>query len=130
MKNILLGLTMILMTGAALFWKEVWGVFAGMSVLESLSMIVQFILHVTVATIAGYVVFGLPEIVTPWLRMLRQKRRAVRRGRRVQALPARSAATQPKKLTVDQLLRVLAPTRTIKKESVAQQTDPPVDLHF
>jgi len=99
-------------------------------VLESLSMILQFVLHVTVATIAGYVIFGLPEIIKPWLRMLRQKRRAVRRGRRMQALPAPSAATQPKKLTVDQLLRVLAPTRTIKKESVAQQTDPPVDLHF
>jgi hypothetical protein len=93
-------------------------------------MIVQFILHVTVATIAGYVVFGLPEIVKPWLRMLRQKRRAVRRGRRVQFASTQNAATQPKKLTVDQLLRVLAPTRTIKKESVAKQTDPPVDLHF
>jgi len=130
MKNILLGLTTILLMAAALFWEEVWGIFAGMSVLESLSMILQFILHVTVATIAGYVVFGLPEIIKPWLRMLRQKRRAVRRGGRTQFVSTHEAAAQPKKLTVDQLLRVLAPTRTIKKEPAAQQTAPPVDLHF
>ena len=47
-----------------------------------MSTIVQFILHVTVATLAGYAVMLIPEYVMPWLKAFRWKQRTVRRARR------------------------------------------------
>ena len=75
-------LLLLLMIAAVLFWRQVWGLFAGMTVLEAMGTIVQFILHVTVATLAGYAVMLVPEYVTPWLKAFRWKQRTVRRARR------------------------------------------------
>lgn len=82
MKRLFPFLILLLMIAAVLFWRQVWGLFAGMTVLEAMSTIVQFILHVTVATLAGYAVMLVPEYVMPWLKAFRWKQRTVRRARR------------------------------------------------
>lgn len=76
--------SIVLIAGAALFYDQILAVFSGMSVIASLKFIVTFILHVTVGTICAYVVVGLPEIVKPWVRMLRQKRKATRKTQRAE----------------------------------------------
>ena len=126
MKQAITILSLIALAAAALFWQQVWSIFAGMTVLESLEMIVQFILHVAVGTIVVYGVATAPELIKPWMRALRQKRRAQRRGRVVaQATPA----MKPRRLTVDQLLTVLAPDKQIQK-APSQLTDDRVDLNL
>ena len=82
MKRLFPFLILLLMIAAVLFWRQVWGLFAGMTVLEAMGTIVQFILHVTVATLAGYAVMLVPEYVAPWLKAFRWKQRTVRRARR------------------------------------------------
>ncbi len=79
MKNLMIFLTSVLLIACVLFWRQVWGIFAGMSVLESLSMIVQFVLHAAVATIIGYAAMILPEYLLPWLKAFRWKRSVKRR---------------------------------------------------
>lgn len=116
MKQALTVLTLIVTIAAVLFWKQVLGVFAGMSVLEAMEFIVTFVLHVTVGTVAAYVIFGLPEIVKPWVRMFRQKRRAQRRGRNV--VSGYAPADKAKRLSAMQLLQILAPEKAIKREPV------------
>jgi hypothetical protein len=96
-KKIMIALGFIVLIGAALFYDQIWAVFSGMSVMESMKFIVTFILHVTVGTICAYVLFGLPEIIKPWVRLLRQKRKTARKtqkaeGRR-QILPQRAPTT-------------------------------------
>jgi hypothetical protein len=93
-KKIMIALGFILLIGAALFYDQIWAVFSGMSVMESMKFIVTFILQVTVGTICAYVLFGLPKIIQPWMRLLRQKRKVSRKmqraeGRR-QILPQRA----------------------------------------
>jgi hypothetical protein len=78
-KEILLVLVLIALIGAALFYDQVWAFFRGMGPLEAIQMIWQFVLHVTVGTILAYVLYTLPEIVKPWLRVFRQKQRQARR---------------------------------------------------
>ena len=82
-KNTMIALGFILLIGAALFYDQIWAVFSGMSVMESMKFIATFILHVTVGTICAYVLFGLPEIIKPWVRLLRQKRKMARKMQRV-----------------------------------------------
>ncbi len=82
MKRLFPFLILLLMIAAVLFWRQVWGLFAGMTVLEAMGTIVQFILHVTVATLAGYAVTMLPEYVAPWLKAFRWEQRTARRARR------------------------------------------------
>ncbi len=81
MKNfvIILGVTVVI--AAALFWREVVGIFAGMTPLEAMQQIVTFILHVAVATIAAYAVATVPEFVKPWMRTFRFRQRQSRRIR-------------------------------------------------
>lgn len=82
MKRLFPFLILLLMIAAVLFWRQVWGLFAGMTVLEAMGTIVQFILHVTVATLAGYAVMLVPEYVMPWLKAFRWKQRTARRAGR------------------------------------------------
>lgn len=114
MKQALTVLLLIVAAAAVMFWKQVLGVFAGMSVLEAMEFIVTFVLHVTVGTVAAYVAFGLPEIVKPWVRMFKQKRRAQRRGRSVVNVSA--PVEKAKRISAMQLLQMLAPEKAIKRE--------------
>ena len=82
MKTYLVFLTTVLGVGAALFYKQVWSLFSGMSVLDAMNTIVTFLLHVATATIVGYVAMTLPKFVAPLLRAFRWKRRAARRAHR------------------------------------------------
>lgn len=130
MKKTMVFLIALVLIACALFWRQVWGIFAGMSVIESMSMIVQFVLHATVATIIGYVAMTLPEYIKPWLKTFRWKQR---QARRVSRRPVQSIepVMNSRKLTVDQILRLLAPaSTTIKKMPHAQEPDERVDLKF
>jgi hypothetical protein len=79
MKNFVIVLGVIVVAAAALFWREVLGLFAGMSPLEAMQQIVTFILHVAVATIAAYSVMTVPEFIKPWLQTFRSRQRQARR---------------------------------------------------
>jgi hypothetical protein len=87
MKNAMIVLTIILLIAVVLFWREVWGIFAGMSVLEAMNTIVTFILHVAVATIAVYALTLIPEYVMPWLKVFKIKQRQDRKARRHGRMP-------------------------------------------
>ena len=80
-KEHLIFLGVLLVIGVILFFDQVLALFQGMSPLEAMQKIFSFILHVVVVTILSYVAFTLPEIVKPWLRMVRRRGRAHRRGR-------------------------------------------------
>jgi hypothetical protein len=128
MKQMMIILSLLAMAAAALFWEQVWGIFAGMTVLESLDMIVTYILHVAVGTITAVVVFGIPKIVTPWLRMFQRKQRDMRRGRIV--VQPKAPAFKQNRLTVDQLLRLIAPGKNIQKVPTQQPVQDDIDLRF
>jgi uncharacterized membrane protein YcjF (UPF0283 family) len=66
--------------GAFLFFDQVRALFRGMGPLEAMQQIITFVLHVAVATIVLTVLFGLPAIVKPWVRMFRWKQKAARRA--------------------------------------------------
>jgi len=80
MKPVLIVLTFIALIGGLVFHDQVLAIFAGMTPLAALKLITDYVLHVAVVTVIGLVVFGLPEIVKPWLALLRRKRRSLRRG--------------------------------------------------
>ena len=80
MKNFMIVLGVIVVIAAALFWREVLGLFAGMSPLEAMKQIVTFILHAAVATIAAYAVMTVPEFIKPWIQTFRSRQRQARRG--------------------------------------------------
>lgn len=79
-KEYLLVLGLVAVIGGLLFFDQVMAVFQGMTPLDAIQTIWQFILHVTVGTIFAYLIIGLPEIVKPWVRMLRRRRRIWRAG--------------------------------------------------
>lgn len=85
--SLLIVLGIIVVIGAALFGDQVIALFAGMTPLESLRMIVTFILHVAVATILSYAALTAPELLKPWLKTLRRKRRGTHRGASQPAAP-------------------------------------------
>lgn len=120
-------LSLIALAAAALFWQQIWSIFAGMTVIESLEMIVQFILHVAVGTIVMYGAATAPDLIKPWMRALRQKRRAQRRGRAV--MQEKAPVMKQRRMSVDQLLAMLAPTQKIQKTTVHPQEDR-VDLNL
>lgn len=81
-KEYLIFLIILLVIGAILFFDQVLALFQGMSVLEAMQKILTFILHVVVVTIISYVAFTIPNIVKPWLRMIRRQQRTTRHRRR------------------------------------------------
>lgn len=99
--NLLIGLVIVAVVGGALFGDQVLALFAGMTALEALRTIVTFILHVAVATIASWAAFTLPELLKPWRRALRKKRRLARRQ------PTQVAAPRAPRMNYAALLRLL-----------------------
>lgn len=88
--SLLIVLCILAVIGAALFGDQVMALFAGMTPLEALRTIVTFVLHVAVATIFATLALGLPTLIEPWVRMLKQKRRAARRREPAQAATPRA----------------------------------------
>jgi hypothetical protein len=127
MKQAITILSLIALAAAALFWQQVWSIFAGMTVLESLEMIVQFILHVAVGTIVVYGVATAPELIKPWMRAFRRKQRQSRRAR---VIHVQSTAPKPKRLTATELLSVLAPDKKIQRAPTLPRADDHPDLNF
>lgn len=130
MKQYVIVLSLIGAAAAALFWKQVLAIFIGMTVLESLEMIVQFVLHVAVATVIAYGVMTLPEFIKPYWKLFRWKQRAARRGARRQVIHEAAPRTKQPRLTVQQLLSVLAPERTIHKEPTQPPAQDDISLRF
>jgi len=93
----------LLALGGILFYDQVLTVFHGMSVLEAMQTIVQFVLHVAVVTIISYVVFTAPALIKPWVRMLTKRQRSMQRGRAIaQQTPSRKQSAP--RLNRDQVL--------------------------
>ncbi len=133
MKNFVILLSVIVVIAAALFWREVTGIFAGMSPLEAMRQIVTFILHVAVATILAYAAMTIPEFIKPWLRTFRFRQRQARRILGNTAV--RSVKTQgTTKLNKDRMLIALVEQlmqkQTKGKERSAAERDDQENIHF
>lgn len=133
MKNFVILLSVIVVIAAALFWREVAGIFAGMSPLEAMRQIVTFILHVAVATILAYAAMTIPEFIKPWLRTFRFRQRQARRIHGNTAV--RNVKTQrTPKLNKDRMLIALVEQlmqkQTKGKERPAADRDDQENIHF
>ena len=133
MKNFVILLSVIVVIAAALFWREVAGIFAGMSPLEAMRQIVTFILHVAVATILAYAAMTIPEFIKPWLRTFRFRQRQARRILGNTAV--RSVMTQgTTKLNKDRMLIALVEQlmqkQTKGNERPAADRDDQENIHF
>lgn len=114
--------------GGLVFYDQVLAIFNGMTPLAALKMITDYILHVAIVTIIGMVLFGLPEIIKPWLGLLRRKRRAMRRGQ----VPAHTMAAQrTPRINKDAVLMWLASRMAqTNKMPTPSQTPPADDVQF
>jgi len=133
MKNFMIVLGVIVVIAAALFWREVLALFAGMSPLEAMQQIVTFILHVAVATIAAYAVMTVPEFLKPWLQTFRFRQRQARRGHGAPAVQSVKTAGISK-LSKDKILIALIQQLMQKQakggESPAVVQDDQEKIHF
>lgn len=124
-KEILIFLGLIAVAGLALFFDDVLAYFNGMTPLEAIQQIFTFILHVTIGTVCGYVVFGLPAIVKPWVRMLRRNRRhAWRSG------PNAQWAKTPRQPTPKLTATLTMPRPTAPRPTQAESTEPTMRLDW
>ena len=104
-KHILIILLFVLGIGAAFYADEILAIFHGMSPLEALEFIFNYVLHAAVVTIVASLALGLPKLIQPWMRVLRRKRKALRRGE----FPNRAPLTpRTPRLNKDALLAWLA----------------------
>ncbi len=105
-KPLMVFILIALVIGGALYADQILALFHGMSVLESLQFIWQFVLHVAVITILVYVIQTLPEFVKPWSKALglkwRLRLRQVRRGKGAEGQKMQRA----KPMSTDQLMRM------------------------
>lgn len=119
-----------LLIGVVFFYDQVLAIFKGMTVLEAMKFIVTFVLHVVVVTICMYTLYTLPEIVGPWLKTLRWKRRAARRNRSGQKVYKQHSP----KLNTDQVLRAYAMQQLLPKqrrsEPTASQSQDDIRIEF
>lgn len=127
-KQTLIILIFIAAIGGLVFHDQVLAIFAGMTPLAALKLITDYVLHVAVVTIIGFMLFGLPEIVKPWMRLLRQKQRAQRRGR----IPQRVTTPRAPRINKDQVLMWLASQlpKHEGKDMKSTNDAPPSDIHF
>lgn len=129
MKNAVIVLAIILMIAAALFWRQVWGIFAGMTVLEAMNTIVTFILHVAVATIAAYAAMLIPEYIKPWMQALQWKQRQARKARRHGRMPEPTARA-PRLNANSMLMSLLAKQMGVSNNRTPVQREEPPSIHL
>ena len=124
-KTFLVFVMMTLVIGAVFFYDQVLAIFKGMTVLEAMKFIVTFVLHVAVTTICVYAVYTAPEIVKPWLKTLRMKRRMARRGHAAQPIQKQKSP----RMSTDMLLRAYMLQQMAPKagRSVSQSAPTPHD---
>lgn len=132
--EIMIVLGLVLVVGAVLFWDQVMDTFSGMSPLEAMQTIVQYILHVTVITIFGFLIFGLPEIAKPWIRMLKRTPKRWRSGPNAQwqrkpRMP-KMTAEQRTLLLLQQLQNGRVPKQATPPSTTQGQNENPLDLKF
>jgi hypothetical protein len=98
-----------LIIGVTIFPEQVLGLFRGKSPLESMQMIATFILHVVTVTIGLWVVYTLPEIFGPWMKVVRGKILSLRIGKKRRGLetPPHSVGQRMPRLTTAQMLQML-----------------------
>jgi len=132
--EIMIVLGLVLVVAAVLFWDQVMATFAGMTPLEAMQTIVQYILHVTVITIFGFLIFGLPEIVKPWIKMLKRSPRRWRSGPNAQWQKAprmpKLTAEQRTLLLLQQLQNGRMPKQATPPSGTQGQNENPLDLNF
>jgi len=84
-KGVLILSVIALVVGAVFFGDQVLSTFRGMSPLEAMKFIVTFILHITAGTIAAYMLYNLPEIFGPFVKLLKGGSSKRQMGRRTEA---------------------------------------------
>lgn len=102
-------MTFLAMIGGLVFYNQVVAIFAEMTPLEALNTIITFVLHVAVVTIAVWAVTTLPDLVKPWMRALKWKRKQAKRGGPSTILRQRSGQalrTRTPRLTSDQMMKL------------------------
>ncbi len=130
-KGLMILSVIVLVIGAGIFGDQVSAIFHGMTPMESLKFIVTFILHVSVGTIAAYVAYTLPEIVKPWMRVLKRRRKAD--GRRRKAEGGRMKGTEVQRsrgLTTDALLRAYVMSTMPKANKAPPPPQDEVHIEF
>lgn len=99
-KRFTLFVIFVVLIASGLFFRQLLDLLYGMSVLEMLQRSVNFVLHVIVVSILGYVVYTVSELVHPWVKTFQLKQRHQRRqirSRRVRpqsSVPAASTRRQ------------------------------------
>lgn len=132
--EIMIVLGLVLVVAAVLFWDQVMAIFAGMTPLEAMQTIVQYVLHVTVITIFGFLIFGLPEIARPWIKMLKRTPKRWRSGpnakwEKTPRMP-KLTAEQRTLLLLQQLQNGRMPRRSLPTNDSNSQNEQPLDLNF
>jgi hypothetical protein len=133
-REVMIVLGLVLVAAAVLFWDQIMSAFAGMTPLEAMQTIVQYILHVTVITIFGFLIFGLPEIVKPWIEMLKRAPKRWRSGPNAQWQKAprmpKLTAEQRTLLLLQQLQNGRTPRQTTPPSNMYEKDEQPLDLKF
>lgn len=93
-KKIYIVIGLVLLMGCVLFYEDILAVFNGMTVLEGLQFLGNYIIHVAVVTICGFMLVGLPKILKPWINALRWKRLDALKAQRVNRKRRRNAVQQ------------------------------------
>lgn len=127
-KHIMIVLFFILGIGAALYVEDILAVFHGMGPLQALEFILNYVLHVAVVTIVAFVAFGLPKLVQPWMKLLRQKRKAVRRGEIVRRAPSAPRLPRMNKELLAWMMSQMA--RQAPKQPVQRRDGDDIRLRF
>lgn len=115
MKKFLFVLIVLAIIAALVFYDQVLDAFRGMTILESIKVIVQFVIHVAVATILTWGLYMVVEILEPLVslgrKVLRWKRKNFRRAQHGQMAPhGRMPLPAPRRsgrLTAEQLARLM-----------------------
>jgi len=102
-KDVLILSVIAMVVGAVFFGDQVLSIFRGMSPLEAMKFIVNFLLHVVVLSILSFLLYGLVEFAGPVMKLIRGRGSKVqrRRGTEVQKV-------QAPRLNTNQALRMFA----------------------
>lgn len=127
-KPLMIFIMIALVIGAGLFSDQIAAIFHGMTPLQSLQFIWQFVLHVAVITIAVYVLQTLPEILKPWSKALGLRWRQARRGG---GMNVQKASRTPR-FSTDQLMRMYIAKQMTggQKRQDAPVSSDDIDIRF
>lgn len=106
-KDALTVLALIGLAGAAVYWEPIAASFDGMTPLDGLQTITAFFIKWAVIGLCVWAVSTIPDVVKPWLRMLRRNARSWRPGPNARWQGNSSAQPRMPRLTAEQRFLML-----------------------